>query len=146
MFLEFFLNPITLTFIFIFFYFNIYMIFKTFKVDDIEVQNFKSMNEMINILIQEKFNYYLYTEILPIYKSDKLPEDNQIDQIKNSIYTSIIGGFSKNFKMKYENIYTEKGFQLMIFQKVLLLFNNIDYDNYDSFNLSKLNEDDKPLI
>jgi len=92
--------------------------------------NFKTASEaleFINKITEEKFNFYLFGELLPLYQKSKIPETSVITEIKNSIYLSITASLTSDMKLEILKFFTKKGIEMHIHEKIMLLMNKIDY-------------------
>ena len=84
-------------------------------------------------IVYEKFNYYKYSTLLPIYMDSKVPERKAIHEIKEKIYVSIVGGFTRSIKHSILKFFTEKGIEIYIHEKIMVLMNDTDFRTSDKF-------------
>jgi len=142
---------------------GIYFIYKTYneKLNNKEIDNKNSKNSKNNInnldikidigtsksiknfiidLVDDRFNYYLYTEILPLYMSNKKLDKTMIQEIKEKIFIEISLFLSKEQKKYISNYFTQKGIQIFIYERVVILINKIDLSFYK--NIDQINEKD----
>jgi len=97
---------------------------------DFEIFSIKEYRETLDFLdriIQDKYQYYMYLNLLPIYMDRKIPEKKVIQDTKEKIYVSVVGGITLNFKKKILNIFTEKGIEIYINEKIIVLINQTDF-------------------
>ncbi len=87
-------------------------------------------------LIQVKYDYHLYSTIMPIYLDKKIPEKKEIEQIKERIYVSIVGGLSPTTKKSILLFFNEKGIEIYIHEKIINLMNKTDFINSEKFKES----------
>ena len=101
------------------------------KVDEltkpIRTEDGQRIKSFIKELVHDKFDYFLYKDILPIYNDGKIPESKTIDNIKNSIYLSITAGLSIKQKKAALDHFSVKGIEMIIHEYVIVLFNKVDY-------------------
>jgi len=120
-------------------------------IDNIEsdVVDFKAAEDVLNFLnklIHEKFNFYLYSELLPLYQKNKIPENSIITEIKNNIYISITASITSNMKLEILKFFTRKGIEMYIHEKIMLLINKIDYGqagankNFNEINQNNIHQ------
>ena len=111
--------------------------------DQSTLVNFKTASdalEFINKITEEKFNFYLFGELLPLYQKSKIPETSVITEIKNSIYLSITASLTSDMKLEILKFFTKKGVEMHIHEKIMLLMNKIDYTlTSDSKNFNEIN-------
>jgi len=111
-------------------------IFKPTKIDKKIINEFKSGNskyvmELLDKLITDKYEYYLYKEILPVYignisnKKEKFSKEKFL-QLKENFFSDINMSLSKNIKSELINLFTREGIEIYIHQKFATLFNKTD--------------------
>jgi heme exporter protein D len=120
----------------------IYLIQKTNtdnKTIDKEIQQEEEFIQKINItegelilnfldrFILEKYNYHKYLTLLPIYLDKKIPEKNIVQDVKEKIYVSVVGSLTKPVKSKILTFFTEKGIEIYIHEKIVILMNETDF-------------------
>jgi len=87
--------------------------------------------EFLDKLITDKYEYYLYKEILPVYvgnisnKKEKFNKEKFL-QLKEMFFSDINMSLSKNIKIELMNLFTRKGIEIYIHQKFATLFNKTD--------------------
>jgi len=106
----------------------------------IDIGTSKSIKNFIIDLVDDRFNYYLYTEILPLYMSNKKLDKTMIQEIKEKIFIEISLFLSKEQKKYISNYFTQKGIQIFIYERVVILINKIDLSFYK--NIDQINEKD----
>jgi hypothetical protein len=84
-------------------------------------------------IIQEKYKYHLYTSLLPIYLDRKIPEKKLISTLKEKIYVSIVGGLTPETKKSILNFFTEKGIEIYIHEKIMVLMNETDFRSTEKY-------------
>ena len=89
--------------------------------------------KFIDKLIQSKYNYHLYTTLLPVYLDKKIPEKKMIETVKEKIYVSIVGGLTRETKKSILRFFTEKGIEIYINEKIIVLMNETDFRNAGKF-------------
>ncbi len=77
-------------------------------------------------LIKEKYNYYKYLELLPIYLDRKIPEKKIIKEIKEKVYVSVVGSLTHNVKKEILRFFTEKGIEIFVHEKIIIHMNETD--------------------
>ena len=97
------------------------------KNEKIDFNYAKTTMDFLDRVIQDKFDYHLYNNILPIYLDKKIPEKKVISSIKEKIYVSVVGGLTPEVKKSILNIFTEKGIEIYINEKIMVLLNRTDY-------------------
>ncbi len=98
--------------------------------------NFTKGQEAIDFLerlIKEKYNYYMYLELLPIYLDRKIPEKNIIKTIREKIYVSVVGSLTRNVKEEMLKYFTEKGIEIFVNEKIIILMNETDFRAAEKF-------------
>ncbi len=84
-------------------------------------------------LIKEKYNYYMYLELLPIYLDRKIPEKNVIRDVKEKIYVSVVGSITRQVKEEILTFFTEKGIEIFVHEKIVILINETDFRSAEKF-------------
>jgi hypothetical protein len=85
-------------------------------------------------LIKDKYTFYLYSELMPIYLDNKIPEKSQIRKIKERIYVSVVGGLTIKTKKSLLDAFTEKGIRIYINEKIMILLNKTDFSTSNKYN------------
>ena len=88
--------------------------------------------DFLERLIKEKYNYHLYLTLLPIYMDKKIPEKKIIDTTKEKIYVSVVGSLTNQVKTEMLKYFTEKGIEIFIHEKIIILMNETDFKASDS--------------
>jgi len=88
----------------------------------------KESVEQLNNLVQEKFNYYLYKDILPVYVSSKTQKFNKEDfkKLKDKFYNDVLISVSPSLKKGLQKSLSPDGIGLLIHEKFGYLFNKVD--------------------
>ena len=93
----------------------------------IDMEEADKILNYLNRLIKEKYNYYMYLELLPLYMENKVPENKVIDSIKKKIYATVVGGFPHAMKQNILKYFTEKGIEVYINERILFYINQTDF-------------------
>jgi hypothetical protein len=105
--------------------------------------------DYLDRLIKEKYQYYLYLDLLPIYLDRKIPEKNIISKTKEKIYVSIVGSLTRDVKQEILKYFTEKGIEIYVNEKILIYMNETDFQTAqkytESFREMNVNDLDKLL-
>ena len=94
----------------------------------------------LDSLIVDKFEFFLYQDILPVYmaKKKKSPFSNpEFFEIKNNFRKSILGSITPELLEILLTIYSKEGLQLYIIERFTTLFNKVDakyLNEYDESN------------
>ncbi len=78
-------------------------------------------------LISEKYSYYKYLELLPIYLDNKIPEKKLIRETKEKIYASVVGSLTQEVKLEILKFFTEKGIEIFVHEKIIIHMNETDF-------------------
>ncbi len=89
--------------------------------------------DFLERLIKEKYNYYLYLKLLPIYLDHKIPEKNIVEEVKSKIYVSVVGSLTRGVKNEILKFFTEKGIEIFVYEKIVILMNETDFQASDRF-------------
>jgi len=92
--------------------------------------SFKTGQEALDFLdrvIKEKYKFYMYTELYPIYLNNKIPEKTVVQEVKEKIYVSVVGSLSKQVKKEILNFFTERGIEIYTNEKIIILMNETDF-------------------
>jgi hypothetical protein len=84
-------------------------------------------------LIKEKYQYYLYLDLLPIYLDRKIPEKNIISKIKEKIYVSIVGSLTREVKHEILKYFTEKGIEIYVNERIIVYMNETDFQTAQKY-------------
>ncbi len=104
--------------------------------EEIHTINFVEGQQSIDFLerlIREKYSYYMYLELLPIYLDRKIPEKNTIKKIKEKIYVSVVGSLTKSVKLEILKYFTEKGIEIFVNEKIIIMINETDFRSAEKF-------------
>jgi len=93
-------------------------------IDFVYIQ--EAMKFMDNI-IDSKYNYYLYNVLMPIYLDKKIPEKKLVETTKEKIYVSVVGGLTPSVKKSILEFFTEKGIEIYIHERIIVLMNRTDF-------------------
>jgi len=85
-------------------------------------------------IINEKFKFHLYTKLMPIYLDNQIPEKKTINEIKEKIYVSVVGGLTTETKRSILSFFTEKGIEIYIHEKIMILMNETDFRSTGKLN------------
>jgi hypothetical protein len=103
---------------------------KKLKNIPLEKSDFKyntSSLDFLDRLIENKYNFHMYTTLIPIYMDNKIPEKKVIHEIKEKIYVSVVGGLSQKTKLSILDFFTEKGIEMYIHERIMVLMNKTDF-------------------
>jgi len=84
-------------------------------------------------LIKEKYNYHLYLDLMPVYLDRKIPEKKQIQDLKEKIYVSVVGSLTKSVKQEVTRFFTEKGIEIYVYERIIILINETDFKSTEKF-------------
>jgi len=98
---------------------------------NIDVNTCAQLKKFLFDLIENKFKYYLYKDILPLYVNSKKLDKKQINEIKEKIFIEIRISLSKNIKQKLLSCFTKDGLNLLINEQIIILMNKIDLKFFD---------------
>lgn len=104
--------------------------------DKIDLVDFKYAADAMSFLdkiVQEKYKYHLYATLLPIYLDKQIPEKKTISEIKEKIYVSVVGGLTSETKKSILNFFTEKGIEIYIHERIMVLMNETDFRSTEKF-------------
>lgn len=90
--------------------------------------------DFLERLIREKYNYYMYLELLPIYLDRKIPEKNIIKEIKEKIYVSVVGSLTNEVKQEILRFFTERGIEIFVHEKIVIMMNETDFSAAERFS------------
>ncbi len=85
-------------------------------------------------VIKEKYNYHLYLTLMPIYLDRKIPEKKVIKELKEKIYVSVVGSLTSGVKREVLRFFTEKGIELYVHERIIILMNETDFRSAEKFN------------
>jgi hypothetical protein len=97
------------------------------KVENINFQTAKEALRFLDDQIQKKFEFYTYSQLLPLYHKNTIPEEKVIREIKDKIYIDIVGSFNLELKKEYQKFFTKQGVEIYINQTILILLNKLDF-------------------
>ncbi len=120
------------------------------KKDIIKVQELKEANEalmnpesdfvymqkaldFLDRVIKDKFDYYMYTTLLPLYLDNQVPEKKSMQELKVKIYVSVVGGLTTKTKRSILDFFTEKGIEIYIHEKIMIYMNKTDFKTAGKF-------------
>jgi len=83
--------------------------------------------KFMDVIIYNKYKFYMYTILIPIYLDQKVPEKKLINDLKEKIYVSVVGGLTTQTKKSILNFFTEKGIEIYIHEKILVHMNETDF-------------------
>ncbi len=100
---------------------------------DVDLIEGQQAIDFLERLIKEKYNYYLYLKLLPIYLDRKIPEKNIVEEVKSKIYVSVVGSLTRGVKNEILKFFTEKGIEIFVHEKIVILMNETDFQASDKF-------------
>ncbi len=100
----------------------------------VDLQKGQLAIDYLQRLISEKYNYYMYLDLLPIYLDRKIPEKNIIKDVKEKIYVSVVGSLTKPVKQEILKFFTEKGIEIFVHESIVIHMNKTDFQASDSVN------------
>ncbi len=89
--------------------------------------------DFLDRIIKDKFDYYMYTTLLPLYLDNKIPERKEMQELKIKIYVSVVGGLTTKTKRSILNFFTEKGIEIYINEKIMIYMNKTDFKTAGKF-------------
>lgn len=111
-------------------------LYKKATEEPVDFKYIKESTDFLDELIRLKFSYYLYTFFIPLYLDKKVPEKAKVEEIKEKIYVSVVGGLSMRTKKSIMGFFTEKGVQMYINERILNHMNEVDYRTSDKYTES----------
>jgi len=109
----------------------IYLTIKSLKHQPptiIDFNDAQSAITFLNIMIKEKYNYYNYIKLLPLYNELKIPENKLIQEIKHTIFLNIRGSLSEEITSNLLKYFSRKGLDIYINEKIIVFINQVDYN------------------
>jgi len=116
------------------------------KPQVIDVSKYEERRKFLDDFILLNFKISLYTEILPLYNTNKSLQKKQINEIRNKIFAGVIGKLRPEILNLYFDYFTEKGFEMYVHEKIWFLLNEVDYkykekgEFFKDVNLRTLNK------
>ncbi len=99
---------------------------------EVDINKSQLLIGFIEKLTKEKYTYYMYLELLPIYLDGKIPEKNKVQEIKEKIYASVVGSLTTEIKQEFLKFFTEKGIEIFVHQRIIILMNETDMTASDT--------------
>jgi hypothetical protein len=87
----------------------------------------------IDRIVKEKYSYHLYLTLMPIYLDRKIPEKKKIQELKEKIYVAVVGSLSVSVKNEVLRFFTEKGIEIYVHERIIILMNETDFKNAEKF-------------
>jgi hypothetical protein len=106
---------------------------ETKEVKEVDLKKALVALDFLNKIIKEKYNYYMYLDLLPVYIEKKIPEKKLIDKTKNKIYVSVVGSLSRSVKFEILNYFTEKGIEIYVNERIIILMNETDFESTEKY-------------
>jgi len=118
------------------------------KMEEELIEEDRKKNQIINLihgqevlsflesLIKDKYQYYLYQDLLPIYLDSKIPERTVVKKVKEKVYASIVGSLTTSVKQEILRFFTEKGIEILVNEKIITYMNETDFRASDKLNES----------
>jgi len=88
-------------------------------------------------VIKDKFEFYLVTEILPIYKSGKQLDKNQVEELKEQFFIDVSFLLTKETKKILKKYFNTDAIKIYIIEKFYTHLNKVDIMY---FNENRINE------
>jgi len=107
------------------------------SIENNKTVDFKYASEAMNFLdkiIVEKYKFYMFSTLMPLYLDKQVPEKKIINEIKEKIYVSVVGGLTLETKKSILKFFTEKGIEMYTHEKILVLMNETDIRTSDKLN------------
>jgi len=96
------------------------------KKEGFDARKAKEVKTLFDEILQDKFNFYFVTEILPIYGAGKTPDKKQLNEIKEKFMIDVTVFINKNFKEELKKYYTSEGIKMYIIEKFFYKLNKFD--------------------
>ena len=106
----------------------------TKKLDQIDFRYASEAMSFLDKIIQEKYKFYMYSTLMPLYLDSKIPEKKMINEIKEKIYVSVVGSLTTETKKSILSFFTEKGVEIYIHEKIIGLMNETDFKASNKLN------------
>ncbi len=106
------------------------------EITPIDFNRGEEAMDFLDRLIRDKYNYYLYLELLPVYLDSRIPERSVIRKIKEKIYVSVVGSLTRSVKLQLLEFFTEKGIEIYVNQKIVIMMNMTDFQASDKLSES----------
>ena len=103
------------------------------RLENVDFKYAEDAMKFLDKIINEKYKYHLYATLMPIYLDKKIPEKKTIGEIKEKIYVSVVGGLTSETKKSILNFFTEKGIEIYIHEKIMVLMNETDFRSTEKF-------------
>jgi len=104
------------------------------KLDQIDFRYASEAMNFLDKIIQEKYKFYMYSTLMPLYLDNKIPEKKMINEIKEKIYVSVVGSLTTETKKSILSFFTEKGIEIYIHEKIIGLMNETDFKASNKLN------------
>ncbi len=103
------------------------------KTTNVNLNKAETAMDFLERLIKDKYTYYMYLELLPIYLANNIPEKNVIKKIKEKIYVSVVGSLTRPVKEEMLKFFTEKGVEIFVNEQIIILMNETDFRSAGKF-------------
>jgi hypothetical protein len=107
--------------------------------------------KILNDVIDDKFKYYFYKNILPSYlgsKGNSPIKNKEFQELKEKFITDILGSVTSTLIKDLGFIYSEKGIALHINQGFIYRFNKVDakyFDEEEDFSMFGQHKEDENI-
>ncbi len=99
----------------------------------IDIAHGDKILNFLDRIIKEKYTYHLYLTLMPIYLDRKIPEKKHIQELKEKIYVSVVGSLTSNVKKEVLRFFTEKGIEIYVHERIIILMNETDFRSTEKF-------------
>jgi len=103
----------------------------------------KDALEILDNIILDKYQYYLYTQIFPKYMGSTKKVaigKEEFHNLKENFWVEVMGGITPELLEKVKYIFNEKGLIIYINEKFITLFNKTDAKFMDNVNFTDKEE------
>jgi len=104
------------------------------KIDLTEAEKAK---QFLDKIIKDKFEYYLVTEILPLYKIGKTLDKNQVNELKEQFFIDVSYFINKDLKNILKSYFNKEAIKIYIIEKFFIYLNKVDMSFFEEINLNE---------
>jgi len=109
------------------------------KITLLNLDEAEKAKAFLDKIIRDKFEFYLVTEILPIYKSGMKLDKKQVEDLKEQFFIDVSFLLTKETKKILKNYFNTDAIKIYIIEKFYIYLNKVDITY---FNENKINEKD----
>jgi len=107
------------------------------KPKKLDLSEAEKAKQFLDKIIRDKFEYYLATEILPVYKVGKTLDKKQVNELKEQFFIDVSYFLNKNVKNILKSYFNTEAIKIYIIEKFFTNLNKVDMTFFEELNINE---------